>query len=435
MISLKSKKVALISVILFLGILSPSAAFAHVDIASTTPVDGSVAPAQPKEAVLTFEGLVDPSQVSMTLRKADGTKLESPKPTTPPGPATNVTFSIITLVDGTYVLGYRAYSSDGHIVEGEFSFTVGNVVSPVGGKKFKQPQGGRTFEVFARTIFDIGLILLVGSFFWLLVLFPKKEDPKYPNKLFKVRTLQEQNDINSFFNKFIMAGAFLLSTGVLLRIISYLVVVVPGSSSAFRWSLFTNKTIITLVVGLCLARGVMQVFTNNKIAKYRNIVFPAYLFVTTYAVGLISHAADQPMPLVDAVLWVFHVSLIALWIGPVVLYFFAYTLGGKLDREELQEGLKQFAPLAFFAVFCAMATGAAQAYVYAGGALPAGEYGAILISKIAVVVVAIMIGGVNNRLVAKKRVIPTNLLAIEAILMLTIIMVASILATTAPLSS
>lgn len=431
----KTKIMVFISLILFLSLLTPNTAFAHVDIASTTPVDGSVSPTQPKEAILTFEGLVDPSQVSMTLRKADGSKLESPKPITPPGPATNVKFSIITLTDGTYVLGYRAYSSDGHIVEGEFSFTVGNVVSPVGGKKFKQPQGGRTFEVFARTIFDIGFILLVGSFFWLLILFPKKEDPKYPNKLLKSRNSMEENEINQFFNKFIFAGAFILATGVLMRIISYLVVVVPGSSSAFRWSLFTNKTIITLTIGLILARGVKQVFTNAKISKYRNFIFPAYLFITTYAVGLISHAADQPMPKVDAVLWVFHVSLVALWVGPVVLYFFAYTLGSKLNKEELQEGLKQFAPLAFFAVFCSLATGAAQAYVYSGGALPAGEYGAILISKIAVVVSAIFIGGIHNRLVARGRVIPANLLAVEAILMLTIIMVASILATTAPLSS
>lgn len=412
-------------------IFSAPLASAHVDLNSTIPTDGSVYPIAPKESTLKFEGLVDPSQVIMTLRKSDGTKLANPERKTPNGPTSEVTFILPNLSDGGYVSGYRVYSSDGHIIEGEFSFAVGNAPPPTT-KKYVQPQGGRTFEVFGRSIFDLGLILLIGSLYWLFILLPKKEDEKFKNPLFKIRRSEEISEITSFLYKFLLLGSVIMSLGALFRLMSYLVVVIPGSDNEFRWNLFTNKNVIALSLATFISFKIKNMF-KIELGRKQMILFFSLLTSAVYCIALVSHAADQALPYIDAFLLVFHLFLISLWIGPILIYLFLKTINNNIPKEDMVEGLKQFSPLGIFAVICASATGFSQAYINSGGGLPKGEYFYILIFKITIIIIGVMLGGINNLLLRRNIQPKNNKIFIEILLLLTVVAIASILAITPPL--
>ena len=430
---MNSKKFKIVIFSLLLLLFSGGySAHAHVDVSSTNPVDGSVFPVSPKEAVLTFEGLVDPTQVSATLRDAKGNKLDNPVRTTPPGPSTNVKFSLPTLKDNTYLLGYRAYSSDGHIVEGEISFTVGNVVAEITAKKIEKPQAGRTFEVVARYFFDFGLIIVVGALFWLITLMPRREDPKNKNKLFKDRDSEEKLYLIDFFQRFILFGSSLIATGVLLRLLSFLSVAIPGSSSEYRWSLFTNKTIIIFSISFILSIYLLKIknIEDSKIKFEYKLL--GLLSPILYLMGNISHAADQPLAEIDALLWVFHLLLISLWVGPVIIYIIAFFFIRDSLKEDINEGIRQYMPLGIFSVLCAIITGLTQAYVFAGGELPSGEYLAVIIGKIFFVIFAIIIGGYNSLRILKGKKLNTKTLLVEILLLLIAVSIATILATTSP---
>ena len=91
--------------------------------------------------------------------------------------------------------------------------------------------------------------------------------------------------------------------------------------------------------------------------------------------------------------------------------------------------------MAIFSALFASVTGAAQAWVYAGGALPKGEYLYLILAKIALIIILLPFGLLNNRRIAKDKSEFTKSYRYELVLMFLVIMVAGILATTSPLSN
>lgn len=446
--TLTKKKALTFLVVIFSSLISLSPASAHVDVSATTPYDGEVFPTSPPSINIAFEGLVDPTQVMTTLRKADGSKLDNPKRSTPDGPVSKVDFTLPSLADGTYIAGYRANSSDGHVVEGEFSFSVGAAPASKLVLKSKQPQAGRTLEVAGRITFDIGMIVLVGSIFWMLVLFPKPQKEKKSSEKEEKKS-QELNpllyerspEIVAYYYKVLgmisKIGLTLLTTGLVIRVGSFLAQTVPGATAKQRWELFYSKPLWKLLITLLIIYAITLICNTTKIKEESKATFYAALsFIALYTVGLVSHAADQPLPLMDAGLWACHVALISLWVGPVLVYtILKITPESKFSNQDLLIGLKQFAPLGIFSVIFASVTGAAQAWVYAGGGIPKGEYLYLIIAKISLIVLLLPLGLINNRRVAKDKAIIGKSLKYELVIMLIVIIIAGILATTTPLSS
>ncbi len=435
--------------IIFASFLSVTPALAHIDVSATSPYDGEVFPKSPASITVSFEGLVDPTQVSSSLRKADGSKLADPKRTTPDGPVSKVEFALPVLADGTYIAGYRANSSDGHVVEGEFSFSVGAAPASKLILKSKQPQAGRTLEVIARIVFDLGAIALIGSIFWMLILFPKAPKEKKEKSEKELKKQLPENpllyerapEIVEYYYKALglisKIAITLMSVGLVLRVSSFLSQRIPGASSKERYELISSKPLWKLLVGLIIVYVIMLVVNTTRVKQESKGTFLAILtFISLYIIGLVSHAAEQPLPLMDAGLWACHVALVSLWVGPIIVFTILKIIPeSKFSNEDLMTGLKQFAPLGFFSVLFVSVTGAAQAWVYSGGGIPQGEYLYLVLSKVSLVLLLLPLGLISNRRIAKNKSIIGKSLKYEMVVMFIIIIIAGILATTTPLSS
>ena len=424
-----------------------TASWAHVDIDSTFPADGSVQPTAPKSSTITFLGLVDPATVTETMRKADGTKLADPVRTTPESPTSQVSFSLPSLSDGTYVIDYREASSDGHVVEGELSFSVGAApATPITVKKGPNYTAGRTFEAFARNLFDLGAIVVAGAVFWLLILFPTKRKPTKkevkegitptPNPL---EIERDFNTIQSYKEKLqgiLKFGFFFITFGLTARIAALIAQGLPGLNLTGKFNLITSRPVLTIFLGIVFAMIAIKILGREIISTLKLKTVITLGVAVLYTVALVSHAADQPLKYFDAALWASHVGLISLWIGPILIYALLKTVWrGIFVQSEIQEGLKQFAPLAIFAVIFSVVTGLSQAWVYAGGAIPKGEYLYLILGKITFLSAAVILGGYHNRKIARGKDISWKSYTWELLFFVIIIILGAILATTSPLSA
>jgi methionine-rich copper-binding protein CopC len=107
-------------------------AWAHAQLESGTPAEGSVWSSPPPTAQLRFSSALDPAVVDVTVAAPDGT-------TATPRPALHdkqVTVALqSTTSAGAYVVEYRVMSWDGHPVAGRLQFRVsapsGSGVAPV----------------------------------------------------------------------------------------------------------------------------------------------------------------------------------------------------------------------------------------------------------------------------------------------------------------
>ena len=104
-----------------LGFTCASVALAHTHLVRSDPQNGSTLNVAPTKFVLTFAEPV--KLTALTLQKdADPSQKLGPLP---PAAAAEVSVPAPKLVAGKYVLSWRAISSDGHVMPGKVTFTVG----------------------------------------------------------------------------------------------------------------------------------------------------------------------------------------------------------------------------------------------------------------------------------------------------------------------
>lgn len=100
----------------------PQAAHAHDTLLSTDPEDGATVDSSPEKITLEYSAnILDVSPV-VRITDADGEVVQEDAPTID-GPDA-VADVDKPLADGTYTVQWRVVSSDGHPIEGDFSFTV-----------------------------------------------------------------------------------------------------------------------------------------------------------------------------------------------------------------------------------------------------------------------------------------------------------------------
>ena len=103
-------------------VLAAIPAAAHADLVSSDPVDGAVLQSAPTAITLTFSDPLFADGVQMSLVTADGTVVPSEAPV-----VADASVSMkwpATAGPGSYEVGYRVVSADGHPVSGSVSFTV-----------------------------------------------------------------------------------------------------------------------------------------------------------------------------------------------------------------------------------------------------------------------------------------------------------------------
>jgi methionine-rich copper-binding protein CopC len=102
---------------------APAMAF-HNHLEKSTPAENETVATSPKEIRLWFAEKIDPKFSSITLMKADSTKIEIAKAHGTDDPKSIAAEVTTTLASGRYLIRWRTAGDDGHAVRGTFGFAV-----------------------------------------------------------------------------------------------------------------------------------------------------------------------------------------------------------------------------------------------------------------------------------------------------------------------
>lgn len=103
--------------------LAAAPAFAHSFLVEATPSSKDHVATSPKTVKLRFGGGVEPKYSKLTVENAEGKVLGEGSIGVPDKPR-ELSMEAPELAPGKYVVRYRVLSVDGHIVEGNYEFTV-----------------------------------------------------------------------------------------------------------------------------------------------------------------------------------------------------------------------------------------------------------------------------------------------------------------------
>ncbi|MEU6249213.1 copper resistance protein CopC [Glycomyces sp. NPDC047010] len=106
-----------------IGVLWASGASAHAAATKTTPVSGAVLDEAPSEVVVEFNEPVTPVDAGTGVVAPDGDRADTEVVRSEDG--TEITIKVDADQQGTYLVGYRVVSDDGHPVSGTFTYAVG----------------------------------------------------------------------------------------------------------------------------------------------------------------------------------------------------------------------------------------------------------------------------------------------------------------------
>ncbi len=155
---------ALVAAVLFVAYMAPVAS-GHAGLLSSNPVAGSTLGAAPNEIVLSLSERVVPALSSITVVGERGTAYQAGRPEPAPGDPLNLVVPLHPLGRGVYTVRWRVDSAvDGHVTTGIYQFGV--QVSPsaaYGAERSTTAAVSSTFELVARWILLVGLVMLLGA--------------------------------------------------------------------------------------------------------------------------------------------------------------------------------------------------------------------------------------------------------------------------------
>jgi methionine-rich copper-binding protein CopC len=123
MFSSSRRHAALVLTGLVAAAFASSPARAHSFLVEATPSSKDHVASSPKTVKLRFGGGVEPKYSKLTIEGADGKVLGEGSIGVPDKPR-ELSMEAPELAPGKYIVRYRVLSTDGHIVEGNYEFTV-----------------------------------------------------------------------------------------------------------------------------------------------------------------------------------------------------------------------------------------------------------------------------------------------------------------------
>ncbi|WP_285666191.1 copper resistance CopC family protein [Actinorhabdospora filicis] len=108
-------------------LVTATPASAHARLLSSDPKDGAALATAPKQAVLEFSERLDAKSTQIAVTDSSGGVVPS-SPFTVDGQ--KLTQPLSLTVAGTYTIGYRLVSEDGHRVDGKLTFSVQTGTTP-----------------------------------------------------------------------------------------------------------------------------------------------------------------------------------------------------------------------------------------------------------------------------------------------------------------
>ena len=165
------KKISVVFVAFLISLLSTSMAFAHGDITQAIPAADSTVIAMPTEISIEFDGklqTIGNAQVnSITVTDNHGQIISNPQSVVDGTKISNRL--LLTDVTGLVSVHYRIVSEDGHPVEGDYSFTVGETpvhptavieTTSVEMPRWYEGKGKSLATAVGIVVFGLGLVIV-----------------------------------------------------------------------------------------------------------------------------------------------------------------------------------------------------------------------------------------------------------------------------------
>jgi copper transport protein len=378
--------------VLGLFALPASPAAAHAALVRTQPVQGTVVPEAPKEIVVTFSEAVEPVKDKIKVIGPDGKQYQQGTPTVS-GSALHIPVRL-SVPQGTYVVGYRVISADGHPVGAAFTYSVGapstnNADATAAGSSRTDP-----VVAWAVSIADFlgfaGLVLAVGPALVLLALWPRRLDRRGPTRLgyagLGLVGLATLLDLYLEAPYTAGTGLFGIGGGDLGAVLD----------SRFGWAHLARLGLLAIVAVL-----MRPVLAGRGTAWQRYpLLVAAVAGLATW--GISGHPGTSTAPALTVVADAAHLGGVAVWIGGLVVLF-GFLLR-RANPRELGAILPVWSDWATAAVITLVLAGTAQALVEIGSvdALLHTRYGVLVLVKVGLLVAILAVATVSRRLVRRS---------------------------------
>jgi copper transport protein len=354
---------------------------AHATVVRTMPGDGVVLPLAPRAVQMRFSELVDLGPGSLRLLDASGKEIKTGAARHVGGDrATAVLTLPAGLKNGTYVVAWRVTSADSHPVAGAFSFSIGERSAIVAVDDGSASHVVEAFDAIARGIAFLGLALAVGGACVLLLLWPEGPESRRGRRFF-------------------WAGVGMLVGGTVA------VLLLQGPYATGRLSLsFTLSTrfgqallvrlLLTAAFALLVARALRRPSRGAMPAAGACVLG----ILATWTLTDHSRTGVQTWLGVPAA--TVHLLAMVLWLGGLALLLVC-VLGRT--HTSLEPVLPRFSRLALVCFAALGVTGVYLAWRQSGAlaALPATDFGKLLLVKSAIVLVIIALASLSRRVVAR----------------------------------
>jgi copper transport protein len=375
----------LLPLALVLAVGSATPASAHATLVSTDPAEGAVLDAAPEQVTFTFSESVIGVPAGIQVFDATGEVVASS--------ATVRKGSLVvgideTIGDGTFVVVWRLVSEDGHPIGGSLSFSVGEPSETVDVPTTASdaPTGTPLLLTAARWLGYLGLLVAAGVAAFSVIFLPADlSDDSARRRLRRVARGAA------------VVGA--LAFWLAVPVIALYQLGLPASGLA-RWSTWSALAAAEWGVPAAVAVGLgvaVAALPAGAPDRARSVVVLAGCVVALVAPSLTGHTrATSPEAVVIAV-DMLHLLAGALWLGGLVSIGLVLRDLASLDDSGAGV-IARFSTWASAALALLVVTGTLMAWRIAGSwdALLDTGYGAFLLVKVLVVLVAITLAAWNR---------------------------------------
>lgn len=376
--------VPVLACLLLLGVAGRAAA--HAALLSSSPADGAVVAAAPREVVLTFGEAVSVPPEGVRVLGPAGLRVDDRRPGHAGGDGRTARVGLAPrLAEGTYVVSWRVVSADSHPVSGGFTFSVGHLsAAPAVTAGGGQGLVGAAYEV-GRGVAYAGFLVLAGGAFFAAACRAGAPAPPALRRLLA------------------LAWAALLAATALLLVLRTPYESGAGFGAAAVRETLGGRPAQALVVRLLLVAalgGVLRRAAAGAPSRALAVAAGAAAVGTAATWAAVEHASAGPQPALAVPLDLLHLLAAAVWLGG--LAGLLVTLAAEPLREAAGAAVR-FSRAAQGAVAVLAATGAYQAWRQVGSwhALGATGYGRLLLAKLAAVAVLLAVAGYSRRWTAR----------------------------------
>jgi len=374
-------------------VLSAAPASAHAALESTTPQQGSQVSTAPGSVSLTFSEGVGINSQSLEVLDPGGHRVDKGDPHNPGGQPATVTVDLKAgLPKASYAVVWHVVSADSHPVSGTFSFGVGVAAgsSPAGAGGSPLVGG---LDGLLRGVAYTGAVLLVGGTSFLAWLWPAGMSRPRPRRLVGVGWLVSV----------VGAGALFLLQGPYGAGLGVGDLVDPGLAVGTIGTQYGKLILLRLVV-LAFAAGALRRLAaahGDDIAAPRSALAGlGVVFLVTFSLS--EHGGQGSLVPVWATLDALHLAAASVWVGGLAML--AYAMLRRSTAADLAAVLPRWSRLAMVAVLTLVVTGTAAAWRQIGsiGALTGTDYGLLVLSKVAALIVMLVLGDIGRRWIIRS---------------------------------